>query len=73
MKVDFRGHICCSSAKIQIVWKSCGGGHKCTNFQAHIYQTETACVYLTECDLMHCELNVTWELFVKSNNDYKYI
>lgn len=72
MKVDFRGHICCSSAKIQIVWKSCGGDISAQTFR-HTFNRLRRLVYLTECDLMHCELNVTWELFVKSNNDYKYI
>lgn len=28
---------------------------------------------LIECDLMHCELDATWELFVKITNYIKYI
>lgn len=28
---------------------------------------KTGMYFLIECDLMHCELNVTWELFVKNN------
>lgn len=28
---------------------------------------KTDMYFLIECDLMHCELNVTWELFVKNN------
>lgn len=30
-------------------------------------QDKTGMYFLIECDLMHCELNVMWELFVKNN------
>lgn len=32
-----------------------------------IEHKETGMYFLIECDLMHCELNVTWELFVENN------
>lgn len=35
--------------------------------------TQAGVNLLIECDLMHCELDVTWELFVKILNYIKYI
>lgn len=34
---------------------------------ANKHTREAVCISLTECDLMHCELNVMWELFVENN------
>lgn len=36
-------------------------------------ETQAGVNLLNECDLMHCELDVTWELFVKILNYIKYI
>lgn len=42
----------------------------CTKFKAHSLEVAVERDgMVSECDPMHCELNVTWKLFVENNND----